>query len=87
MRASQVVDPANKIMFADEAPVWEQTGTEPLVPTGYSSGWTWTRKYYGKRDMLTSRHSGKGVVAFADCHVAAVPPAFAEEPAHYDPLY
>ena len=76
-------NPASKIMFVDERMVYEMKESEikPNWWLGASSGWNWPY------DKITSRHSGKGNVTFADGHMEIVKPAFGEMKEHYDPLF
>jgi prepilin-type processing-associated H-X9-DG protein len=84
-RASQIGDPTQKLMFADELMVYELPRgvhpTDPQSTTTTSAGWNWPL------DKLTSRHNKRGVVAFADGHIEAILPSVAAQPKHYDPLY
>jgi prepilin-type N-terminal cleavage/methylation domain-containing protein/prepilin-type processing-associated H-X9-DG protein len=78
-KASSIVNPAAKIMLADEEMAYERKEFRHSI-CGNDSGWNWPL------DRVTSRHGGRGTVALADGHVRAVKPAFGDDPEHHDPL-
>jgi prepilin-type processing-associated H-X9-DG protein len=67
-----VRNPADKIMLVEEPGVRSENGA--LVNDG---------RWDAPIDPLTTRHSGKAGVTFADGHVQAVPPAFSSETNHW----
>ena len=82
-KSTQIVGPANKIMFAEE-----QTA---IPASGYGSGGTciddgrWAVSATGSSDFLTTRHGGKGDVGWADGHVTAITPQQANVPIYSQP--
>lgn len=78
-RASQIVNPSIKIMLVEED---RRTINDPRwVPTENLEA----KKQ--KHNLITSRHGGKGEVAFADTHVEAVKPFFGEDPTNSVPIF
>ena len=73
-KSSQIKNPAVKIMLVEEDrktindPRWVpvETSTKRFAKSSYN--------------LIDSRHSGKGDVAFADAHVEAVTPKFGQDP-------
>ncbi len=66
-KASSIKNPAKKIMLAEE-----QTSYQPGEVSDYNSGIINDGRWVGGSDVLTSRHSKKANVAFADGHVQPV---------------
>jgi len=80
-KASLVVSPSQKILFADKAKDYEMSAADVGLDRGRdSSAWYWPN------DKLTLRHHGKGNVTLADGHVETVKPEFGQMKEHYDPL-
>jgi prepilin-type processing-associated H-X9-DG protein len=82
-RLGSVLQPADKIMFAEEATYGDRAAQQNPSPLGtqWSSGWDWPD------DPLADRHGGPSNEAFVDGHIEAVRPAFGKDPRHYDPHY
>lgn len=79
-KLGSVVNPSRKIMLAEEKGSPTDGPGDAFIDDG-----RWQPLGY----PLTSRHTGKGNVAFADGHVETVPRSFAESdhPEHFDPQF
>jgi prepilin-type processing-associated H-X9-DG protein len=79
-RSSGIVNPSAKIMLAEEKGAPEDGPGSAVIDDG-----RWVPPGY----PLTSRHSGRANVTFADGRVASVTRDFADSshPEHYDPYY
>ena len=80
-KATSIINPTGKIMFADERMVYEVKQSDTHGEMAWTSGWQWPY------DKITSRHNGKGNVTFADGHVQTVRSEIGQMQEHYDPLY
>jgi prepilin-type N-terminal cleavage/methylation domain-containing protein/prepilin-type processing-associated H-X9-DG protein len=75
--ATQMLNPAGKIMIAEEALLSKDHSRH----SAQTSGWEWPH------DPLPERHKGRATVAFGDGHIEIVPPKFGRLREHYDPMY
>ncbi|HEX3800334.1 MAG TPA: prepilin-type N-terminal cleavage/methylation domain-containing protein [Verrucomicrobiae bacterium] len=80
-RSGDILNPAGKIMFAEEQSVLSgpecTDPTAPIVDDG---------RFSVPGDVLTSRHNKKADVGFADGHVTSVLPSFATVTNNVQPL-
>jgi prepilin-type N-terminal cleavage/methylation domain-containing protein/prepilin-type processing-associated H-X9-DG protein len=81
-KMASVKNPSGKIMLAEEQA--SHRPDESSDPRGTSSVIN-DGRWVATGDLLTSRHSNKGDVGFADGHVLPVTPKFAEEDANSRP--
>jgi prepilin-type N-terminal cleavage/methylation domain-containing protein len=76
-KSTEIKNPGGKIMLVEED-----------HNTINDSRWVPLQTRYGpKYNLITSRHSGKGDVLFADIHLETVTPKFGQDPTNSNPTY
>jgi prepilin-type N-terminal cleavage/methylation domain-containing protein/prepilin-type processing-associated H-X9-DG protein len=94
-RLTAVRTPTSKIMLAEEASELNNPKDNPLAGTasaqkGVIADGRWAPSFTGAPgtgDVLTTRHSGKADVAFADGHAELVPWGYCTNQSNIDPTY
>jgi prepilin-type N-terminal cleavage/methylation domain-containing protein/prepilin-type processing-associated H-X9-DG protein len=75
----QIRNPSQKIMFVDEATHGEAIVIRASLNPSKGSSWHWPH------EPITTRHRGRGTLAFPDCHVEVQLPEFTKRKEHCDP--
>jgi prepilin-type N-terminal cleavage/methylation domain-containing protein/prepilin-type processing-associated H-X9-DG protein len=91
-KLTSVRSPSNKIMLAEEGAMLNNPLDNPLPGNskGVIADGRWAPSYspvLGTGDLLTKRHNGNAVVAFADGHGQAVPWGLCTNQSNIDPSY
>jgi len=91
-KLTAIRSPSSKIMLAEEAATLNNPADNPIPGNakGVIADGRWAPSFspvVGTGDVLTKRHSGKAVVAFADGHGEAVPWGLCTNQSNIDPTY